>query len=87
MTTIYKNGFKGCSKITGNVVFPENLTSIREDGFTGCKNIDAFQFPHTNPLGYYRNMLPSNATVKVPTSAVETYKSTNGWKEHTIIGY
>ena len=87
VATIYENAFNGCSKITGNVVFPESLASIRNDGFTGCKNVDAFQFPHTTPLGYFPNMLPSNATVKVPTEAVATYKATNGWKDYNIVGY
>lgn len=51
------------------------------------KNINKIILPHTTPLGYYSNMLPSNATVEVPKEAVETYKSTDGWKDYNIVGY
>ncbi|HZK23640.1 MAG TPA: leucine-rich repeat protein [Atopostipes sp.] len=87
VTTIEESAFNNCSNITGNVVFPASLTSTRKESFYGCNKVEAFQFPHTTPLGYYKDMLPSRATVKVPTSAVATYKAAYGWKDHTIVGY
>ena len=87
VTTINQSAFNGCSNITGNVVFPESLTSTRKESFYGCNKVEAFQFPHTTPLGYYTDMLPSGATVKVPSSAVATYKATNGWNDYNIVGY
>ena len=87
LTTIDNWAFYGCENLSGNIVFPNRLSSIRQNAFTNSYNVAAFQFPHTIPLGYYPNMLPSGATVKVPTSAVATYKATNGWKDHTIVGY
>lgn len=87
VTTINERAFYGCSNITGNVVFPASLTSTRIESFYGCNKVDAFQFPHSTPLGYYTDMLPSGATVIVPTEAVATYKAAYGWKDHTIVGY
>lgn len=87
VTIIYKEAFRYCSNITGNIVFPESLTSIRKEAFQYCNSVDAFQFPHTTPLPYYINMFEKRVPVKVPSQAVSTYQSTNGWKEHTIIGY
>ena len=87
MTTIHATAFCCCSNITGNVVFPKSLTSIRKGAFGGCYNVESFQFPHTTPLTYYTDMLDNSVPVKVPNEAVSTYQSTNGWKEHTIIGY
>jgi hypothetical protein len=87
LTNINERAFYGCSNITGDVVFPATLTSIRINGFTGCKNVDAFQFPHTTPLGYNPNMLETSVPIKVPNEAVSAYQSADGWKEHTIVGY
>ena len=87
VTTIYGSAFEGCRNITNNVVFPASLTSTRNKSFYGCDKVEAFQFPHTSPLGYYTDMLPSGATVIVPTEAVATYKATNGWKDYNIVGY
>ncbi len=87
VTTINERAFYGCSNIAGDVVFPESLSSIRIEGFKGCNNVDAFQFPHTTPLGYYKDMLEMSVPVKVPNEAVSAYQSAYGWKEHTIIGY
>ena len=87
VTTIPEGAFNDCTNITGDVVFPASLTSIINYGFSGCNNVDAFQFPHTTPLGYNPNMLEKSVPVKVPNEAVSAYQSTYGWNEHTIIGY
>ena len=87
ITSIDEDAFLYCINITDNVVFPISLKTLKEGVFMGCDKVEAFQFPHSAPLKYYPNILPSEATVKVPTSAVATYKSTNGWKNYNIVGY
>jgi len=87
IVTINSYAFTNCGNISGNVVFPISLASIRNGGFRGCNKVDAFRFPHTTPLPYNTDMLPGGATVEVPTSAVTTYKAADGWKNHNIVGY
>ena len=87
IATIHDSAFGNCSNISGNVIFPISLLSIRNKGFLGCNKVDAFRFPHTTPPPYYTDMLPGGATVEVPTSAVDTYKATDGWKDYNIVGY
>ena len=87
ITTIGESAFFNCSNFSGHVIFPISLISIRNKGFLGCNKVDTFHFPHTTPPTYYTDMLPSGATVEVPTSAVDTYKATDGWKDYNIVGY
>ncbi|MDD4729076.1 MAG: leucine-rich repeat protein [Dysgonamonadaceae bacterium] len=79
--------FANCVNISGKIVFPITLGSIYHIAFEGCNKVDAFRFPHTSTIQYFPEMLPSGATVEVPNEAVSNYKSTNGWKNHTIVGY
>ena len=79
--------FRYCNNISGSIVFPLKLSTIKDEVFKGCDKVDAFRFPHTTPLQYYTDMLPTNATVQVPLSAVATYKATDGWKSYNIVGY
>ncbi len=91
--TISEFAFEDCENIRGDVVFPKNFNSIGQSSFWGCDKIVAFQFPHTSPLIYnysrdYENyMFPISATIKVPLSAVNTYKNSVKWKDHNIVGY
>ena len=85
LTTIGEGAFMNCSGFTEKVVFPISLKSISKEGFLGCDKIDAFKFPHTKPIAYTPNMLPYEARVEVPASAVDTYKATNGWKDCNIV--
>ena len=87
ITTIYEEAFYDCENISGNVIFPKSIVSIRNSAFNKCNKVDAFRFPHTTPLPYYKDMLPSGATIEVPASAVDTYKATDGWKDYNIVGY
>lgn len=91
--TISSYAFKNCENISGNVVFPGSLSSMGRSFFWGCDKIDTFKFPHTTPLsygiysGYDLYLFPIDALIKVPNSAVEVYKNSEGWKNHNIVGY
>ena len=87
VTSIGEYAFSGCRGFSGKVFFPLILNYIGKKGFFGCNTVEAFQFPHTTPLTYLEDMLPGGATVEVPTAAVDTYKATDGWKNHNIVGY
>ncbi|MDD4032824.1 MAG: leucine-rich repeat protein [Bacteroidales bacterium] len=87
LESIEELAFHGCSNISGNVIFPISLNYIGKKGFDSCSKVDAFRFPHTTPLSYSEKMLTAGATVEVPTSAVDTYKATDGWKDYNIVGY
>lgn len=85
--TIHNSAFRNCSNISGKVVFPMSLSSIRKEVFIGCHKVDAFRFPHLNPLQHYGTIFPAEATVEVPKEAVNTYKSASGWKDCNIVEY
>lgn len=91
--TISSYAFNNCENISGDVVFPGSLSSMGRSFFWGCDKIDTFKFPHTTPLsygnysGYDLYLFPIDALIKVPNSAVEIYKNSEGWKNHTIVGY
>ena len=85
--SIMNAAFYNCSAIEGKVVFPMVLNYMEEEAFYKCDKVKAFRFPQTTPIGHFKNMLPSAATVEVPSSAVATYKSTNGWRDYNIVGY
>lgn len=87
LVTIKESAFANCSYISGNVIFPMSLNSIKSGAFTGCNKVNAFRFPHSIPLPFSSYMIPTNATVQVPSSAVATYKATDGWKSYNIVGY
>ena len=87
VTSIGEYAFSGCRGFSGKVFFPLILNYIGKKGFFGCNTVEAFQFPHSTPLTYLEDMLPGGATVEVPTAAVDTYKATDGWKNHNVVGY
>jgi len=87
VTSIGEYAFSGCRGFSGKIFFPLSLSDIGERGFLQCNAVEAFQFPHTTPLTYSEDMLPGGATVEVPTAAVDTYKATDGWKNHNVVGY
>lgn len=85
LTRIGPGAFGNCENISGELVVPLSIDIIREFAFDGC-SIKSFQFPHTTPLHYFYDILPSEAIVKVPSEAVNTYKAAEGWRDHTIMG-
>ena len=87
VTTIGSYAFSGCSGLTGKVVFPASLESIGGYGFNNCNKISAFRFPRSTPIRYTEGMLTSGKNIEVPSSAAATYKATDRWKNHPILGY
>lgn len=87
LTHIGAFAFHECSNITDVVVFPITLEYIGEEAFNGCGEVSAFRFPHTTPIPYENEMLPTESTIEVPTDAVDIYKTNAGWAAHTIVGY
>ena len=87
LVSISESAFAYCRFITGNVVFPMSLNSIKAGAFNSCNKVNAFQFPHSVPIRFVYNMIPIYIPVKVPSSAVALYESIDGWKNYNIIGY
>lgn len=87
LVTIYDYAFYNCDKISGQVIFPITLNSIRQGGFKFCSSVNTFQFPHTTPIPYFADFLPTGATIEVPITAVNSYKLADGWKNYNIVGY
>lgn len=85
INNIYQGAFYNCSNITGKVVLPASLSSMRQQAFLGCDKVEAFKIPHIRPLQYFPDMFPADAILEVPTLSASLYKSTNGWKDYTII--
>ena len=87
LNSISWSAFDECKNLTGEVFFPGTLRLMEMGAFKGCENVEAFKFPHAEPIVYSDEMLPVVVTVKVPSGAVANYRGTDGWKEHTIVGY
>lgn len=86
LTRIENSAFRHCVNISGELIIPLSIEIIREYAFDGC-SIKSFQFSHTKPLYYFHDMLISEAIVKVPMEAVDVYEATEGWENHTIVGF
>ena len=87
VTTIEKGAFYKCASLTNELSIPTKVSAIGASAFEHCTNIEAFLFPFTTPMTYTANMLTEGKPVKVPASARSIYRETEGWKNHTIIGY
>ena len=82
MTSIGNGVFSGCSGLT-SVTIPNSVTSIGQSAFAYCRNIEnvycyAEEVPSTISDAFYDSNI-ENATLYVPASAIEAYKSTNPW--------
>ncbi|MCR4559586.1 MAG: leucine-rich repeat domain-containing protein [Bacteroidales bacterium] len=85
------NSFDGCD--FPEIILPESLKKIDSKAFYGCDKLKTITLKSTTPpitkglyISYENN---ENITIKVPASAVDTYKTAEGWSEYAanIVGY
>ena len=89
VTSIRKDAFRGCSKIT-SLVLSDSLFQVYENAFRGLTNLQylvakAPQTPHRNPNTGTNIGLPSNITIYVPTGCSSEYQREQPWSNNTII--
>ena len=97
LTIIEYGAFFGCSSLT-KVVIPDNVNEIQKTAFEGCKELATVickgETPARLGVGAFMKDEEHSGTkyiksIKVPTTAVSTYKSADGWKDFSdrISGY
>ena len=91
VTSIEDSAFFGCNNLT-SVTIPDGVTSIGDSAFFGCSSLKEVYCksttpPEGGPKMFYDN--PWERKIYVPTESVETYKTTNYWKNYAddIVGY
>ena len=87
MTSIGHDAFNHCKSLT-SVTLPNSLTSIGHGAFLDCVNIENFycyaeEVPSTDHSAFY--YWCGYATLHVPASAIEAYKTTAPWSDFGTI--
>ena len=82
VTSIGNSAFSGCSGLK-SVTIPESVTSIGKYAFYNCSSLKevycmAKQVPTTSSYAF-KNTNIASATLYIPESAVDNYKSTEPW--------
>ena len=89
LTVIDYGAFFGCSSLT-KVVIPDNVFEIGKTAFDGCKELATVickgETPAILGVGAFMKDEEWSGTkyiksIKVPTTAVSTYKNAEGWKD------
>ena len=88
MASIGDQAFYYCSSLT-SVTIPNSVTSIGDYAFTHCKNLEniycyAEEVPSPDSDAFYDSNI-ENATLHVPASAIEAYKTTQEWSDFGTI--
>ncbi|MBO5464159.1 MAG: leucine-rich repeat domain-containing protein [Alistipes sp.] len=91
ITAIGNTFFQDCTSLT-EITIPSKVSSIGYYAFKNCTNLSCIYCKNETPPTLENNVFQqSNAISKinVPTTYVETYKATNGWKDYAdkIEGY
>ena len=82
VTSIAEGAFPGCRSLT-SITIPNSVTSIGDYAFSFCLNIEnvycyAEVVPSTDGYAFYNSDI-EKATLHVPASAIEAYKTTAPW--------
>ena len=88
VTSIGNYAFSECTGLT-SVTIPNSVTSIGYEAFAYCENIEnvycyAEEVPSTDSYVFYDSNI-ENATLYVPASAIEAYKTTEPWSDFGTI--
>ena len=79
--SIEENTFAYCSSLKA-ITIPKNVTSIGHDAFRACSLLNVYSYAENVPSteSYaFQGTNTSNATLHVPASALNAYKSTAPW--------
>ena len=81
VTTIGEFAFFICTSLT-SIKIPSSITNIGNSAFGGCSNLTSITIEATTPpaLGT-ESVFPAAATIYVPSTSVNTYKST--WSQYS----
>lgn len=88
VTAIEEYAFEHCSNLK-TITIGESVETIGVEPFYNCP-LEIIYCKPTTPPTVDRSSFwgtPSNMEVYVPNASVSTYKTTNVWKDETIIGY
>ena len=92
VTTINKFSFIECTNLS-SITIPWYVTDIGEYAFSGCTSLTSIYCKSSCPprlaSSNVFNAVPSDCKLYVPTTSVETYKETEGWRRFylNIVGY
>ena len=83
--TLGAYAFSHCPKLT-TVAIGSGIGSLENNPFSNCTNITSYTIRRETPPTLGPEGLPSTSLkIYVPSSAVDTYKTAEGWREYEIL--
>ena len=92
VTDIKERAFHSCTSLK-SIIIPNSVVAIGDRAFANCTSLTSIYCKSSNPPTLYDykvfNSVPSDCKLYVPTTSVETYKKTDGWKKFyfNTVGY